>query len=147
MASYLINKKHKDDSILKFDGIEGYTFHPKSKETYLKVNEVKIVDKKMIDKILTMKYEKTFQKLVKLAMSVIDDEEASSEAASIVMDEVELVREILLNKYQKFLSQEKEELFLKKLRVIENEMRLKQVRIVAKYNYLQEQERAIGRSR
>ena len=114
----------------------------------MSVNSVKIVDKDMIDRILTLKFEKTFKRVVALAMSVIEsDDSETEESARIVLDEVELIREILLNKYQKFLNQEKEELFLKKLRLIENEMRLKQVQIVAKYNYLQEEEKTKGRGR
>ena len=147
MASYLLNKKNKNESILDFDDIEGYTFRPKKSNNYLNVDNVKIVNKDMIDRILTIKYEKAFKRLVSLAMSVLENEDASSEDTRIVLDETELVREILLNKYQKFLTQEKEKLFLKKLRLIENEMRMKQVEIVAKYNYLQNQEVSMGRSR
>ncbi len=149
MASYLINKKHHDESIVSFKDVDGYTFKPRSKnDSYIKVKAVKIVDKVMIDKILTMKFDKLFRQVVAMAMHVINDEDASEDDAQIVLDEVELVREILLNRYQKFLNYEKEQLFLKKLRLIENEMRLKQVKIKQKALYLEQmEEKTIGRSR
>ncbi len=141
MAGYLINKSHCDDSVVSIKELDGYTFKPKKgKGNYIKVNEVKIVDKVMIDKILSMKFDKSFKQLVALALRVINDEEADETAAEIVLDEVELVRQILLERYEKFISYEKKQLFLKKLRIIENEMRVKQIKIKQKAIYLEQQE-------
>ena len=149
MASYLINKRHHDESILSMNDVEGYVFKPKTKsDSYIKVKEVKIVDPKMIDKILTMKFDKLFKQVVAMALTVINDDDATDDDAEIVLDEVELEREILLNRYKKFLNYEKEQLFLKKLRLIENEMRVKQVKIKQKALYLEQmEEKTIGRSR
>lgn len=138
MANYLIKKKHQDESVVSIKELEGYTFKPRlTKDSYIKVNAVTIVDKVMIDKILTMKFNKSFKKVVQLALRVINDEDAADGDVSIVLGEVELVREILLNRYQKFLSYEKEQLFLKKLRLIENELRMKQVTIKRKAQLLE----------
>ena len=55
MANYLIKKKHKDESVVSIKELEGYTFKPRlTKDSYIKVNAVTIVDKVMIDKILTI---------------------------------------------------------------------------------------------
>ena len=141
MASYLINKKHQDESVVSIKELEGYQFKPRAtKDSYIKVDRVTIVDRVMIDKILTMKFNKSFKKVVALAMQVINDEDADDGDATIVLGEVELVREILLNRYQKFLNYEKEQLFLKKLRLIENELRMKQVTIKRKAQLLEMQE-------
>lgn len=149
MSNYFINKKHVDDSVLSMHEIEGYKFKPKlNKDGYISVSEVTIVDKVMIDKILTIKFNKNLKKLVNIAMKVINDDDSTDDDVRIVLDEVELVREILLNKYQKFISHEKEQLFLKKLRLIENELRIKQVKIKQKAMYLEmQEEKTIGRSR
>ncbi len=150
MASYLINKKHHDESVISMNSLEGYTFKPKMKNNhFINVNEVTIVDRKMIDHILSLKFEKAFKKVVAMALTVINDEEEDDETGTeIVLGEVELVRDILLNRYQKFINYEKEQLFLKKLRIIENEMRKKQVRIKQKAMYLERQEEMVhGRSR
>lgn len=138
MASYLINKRHKDECVVSIKELEGYTFKPRlTKDSYIKVNAVTIVDRVMIDKILTMKFNKSFKKVVQLALRVINDEDADDGDVTIVLGEVELVREILLNRYQKFLNYEKEQLFLKKLRLIENELRMKQVTIKRKAQLLE----------
>lgn len=149
MAGYLINKSHCDDSVVSIKELDGYTFKPKQgKGNYIKVNEVKIIDKVMIEKILSMKFDKAFKQLVALALRVINDEDADETAAELVLDEVELVRQILLERYHKFISHEKEQLFLKKLRIIENEMRVKQIKIKQKAIYLEQQEeKSHGRGR
>ena len=149
MAGYLINKSHCDDSVVSIKELDGYTFKPKQGENnYIKVNEVKIVDKVMIEKILSMKFDRSFKQLVALALRVINDEDADDDTAMIVLDEVELVRQILLERYHKFISKEKEQLFLKKLRIIENEIRVKQIKIKQKAIYLEQQEeKSRGRGR
>ena len=83
----------------------------------------------MINEILTIKFNRRFKKLLTLVSAVLNDTDATDADTALALDEVQLVKEILLNRYQKFLNQEKEELFLKKLRVLENELRLKQVMI------------------
>ena len=146
MVNYSISKTHIASSVIRLKGLEGYTFKPRNNENYLKVSEVTVVDDSLIDTILTIKFDKSFKRVVTMALKVINDEDADEGDTTIVLDEAELVREILLNRYQKYISKEKEVLFLKKLRLIENEMRLKQVAIKQKALYL-EQEKSKARGR
>ena len=149
MTSYVINKRHRDMEVFSIPSMEGYTFKPKAlSEDFIHVNKVNVVNHEMIDKILTRKFEKSFKRLVALSMRVLEEEEADEGDTTIVLGEVELVREILLNRYQKFIDKEKEELFLKKLRLIENELRMKQIKVKKKAEYLTLQEqksKGIGR--
>ena len=102
----------------------------------------------MIEKILSMKFDKAFKQLVAFALRVINDEDADDDIAMMVLDEVELVRQILLERYHKYINKEKEQLFLKKLRIIENEIRVKQLKIKQKAIYLEQQEeKSHGRGR
>ena len=141
MASYLINKGHKDESVVKFKNIDGYTFRPRvGKNDYIKVKEVTIVDPQMIDRILSQKFDKSFKKIVELAMIVVNNDSADEGDCELVVDQAELLREILLTRYQKYINYDKEQLFLKKLRLIENEMRMKQVQIKQRAIYLEQQE-------
>ncbi len=146
MAGYLINKGHVDDSVVSIKELDGYTFRPRPNSNYIKVNRVTIVDRMMIDRILSMKFDKSFNKVVRLALRVINDDDATSDDCEIILGEVELVRQILLTRYEKYINEEKEKLFLKKLRLIENEMRMKQVQIKQKAIYLEQMERSKGRS-
>ncbi|MGM9835064.1 MAG: hypothetical protein ACI31M_04740 [Bacilli bacterium] len=144
MAKYLIRKDKETNQIVYMEyDLHGYKFNPKKKNNnaYIEVNEVTIYNKTMIDAILTTKFNRTFKKLVVMAKRVIEeDEDATDDEIAICLDEVELVRQILVSKYESFLNHEKEQLFLKKLRLIENELRVKQILIKEKALFLQEQE-------
>ena len=149
MAKYIIIKDKDDNRKLYMEReINGYKFKPKMNDKYLKVNDVKVMDEEMIDNILTIKFNKMFKKLLTISLKVINSDDADEGDTQLALDEVEMVREILLNKYQKFLNQEKETLFLKKLRVIENQLRMKQVMIKEKammQNYQEIMEEGRGR--
>lgn len=145
MASYLIKKDNKTNQIvyMKYE-LQGYKFNPKSNnkdKAYISVKEVTIYNQVMIDTILSAKFNRIFNKVLNMAKLVLEDEDATSEEAMVCLDEVELVRQILLNKYDTYLNYEKEQLFLKKLRIIENELRIKEMLIKEKAMFLEEQER------
>ena len=142
MSSYIVAKGKKNSNILNISDFEGYDFSPKdNKSNPIKVTKVTIVDKKMIDKILSLKVEKYIRRLAALALRVIEDDDPSDDAADIVLDEAQLVKEILENRYKKFLNYEKEELYLKKVKIIENQLRMKQIEIKKRAMYLEILER------
>ena len=144
MSTYKVAKNNVNISISSIDRIDGYNFSPKDKKSnIIKVSKVTVVDKQMIDRILSMKFEKYFRRLVALALRVLedDDDSSSDDAADIVLDEAKLVKEILENRYKKFLNDEKEQLFLKKLRIIENQMEMKKIENKKKAMYMEMMER------
>ena len=132
MNFYLHRENGKKEIFSSNNYFNGYEFNPKKNKTLIKVNHITVVDPKMIDSILTLKFNKRFNKLLKYVTYLLNESNDDTGIA-IALNEVEKLRGILLNRYQKFLNQEKEELFLKKLRIIENELRLKEVMI---NNYL-----------
>jgi hypothetical protein len=144
MVNYLIKKKNKNNEIVYMEySLPGYVFVPKNKVTYLNVKSVKIIDPKLTDIILTTKFEEMFKKLMRIVNKILDDEDAGSDDTALALNEVTLIREILLNKYQQFLNKDKEALFLKKLRVVENEIRIKEMQI--QKSYLQQEDKGKAR--
>ena len=136
MASYVIRKKNKNNEIVYMEySMPGYTFSPKKIVSYLNVKNIKVIDNQMSYNILSIKFTERFKKLLKLVSLYLNDDDASDSDTSLVLDEVSQIKSILLNKYQKFINNEKEELFLKKLRLIENEIKIKDLKI--KENCLQ----------
>ncbi len=125
--AYLIKKNNKTNEIIYMEyDLHGYKFSPKkTKDAYIDVKEVTLINPEMIDSVLSIKFNQVFNKLFNKVVNIINDDDASESDTMMVLGEVELLRGILLNKYQNFLKSEKEELFLKKLRVLENELRVK----------------------
>lgn len=148
MANYLIKKDKKTNQIVYMEyELHGYKFNPKNRQNenkaYIDVKEVTVYNPIMIDAILTAKFNRTFKKIIAMAKMIIDDEDSTDDQVAICLDEVELVRQILLNKYNDFLNYEKEQLFLQKLRIIENELRVKQMYIKEKAMFLEMEEEKI----
>lgn len=134
MASFLLRKDEKESEILSMDyDAKGYTFKPRAKmrDNYILVNHIKLVNPLMIDGILTAKFNKKYRQLVMIVFNILQssDEETTEGDIMIALDEIAKLRVIILNKYQKFLSHEKEEKFVKQLRILENELRAKQISI------------------
>lgn len=128
--AYILKQNGDKKELFSSDvDFNGYKFNSKRSKNIIKVSNVTVVDPKMINEILTIKFNRRFKKLLTLVSAVLNDTDATDADTALALDEVQLVKEILLNRYQKFLNQEKEELFLKKLRVLENELRLKQAMI------------------
>lgn len=123
--AYILSKNDEKLSLYSTPNFEGCEFKPKKDKTIISVNKVLVVDKSLTDNILSIKFNDKFKALLKYAMYVINDEDATSTDTAIVLDEVAMLKGILLNRYQKFLSKEKERLFLEKLRLIENQIRSK----------------------
>ena len=110
----------------------------------MQVSHITVVNPRMIDSILSVKFNKRFNKLLKYINYLLNSDDSDSGNIAIALNEVALLRGILLNRYQKFLNQEKEELFLRKLRIVENELRLKEVMILVNENSYDEEK---GKSR
>ena len=135
MANFLIKKENKNKEVVYMEySTPGYEFTPK-KNLY-HISNVKIIDSDMNDVIITSKFDKNFKKLIILVNNFLADEDASSSDASIILDEIELVKSILKMKYNNLLKKEKEEHLLKKLQFLEKEVKKKE--ILLKEEYLEE---------
>lgn len=143
MPNYLIKKDNKKKTIIYMEyDLNGYIFHPKKRsEAHIDIEKIVIVNPSLIDKILTIKFNKAFQKISNVILKIIEDDDTDNDAVLIALDEVSRLKSIILNKYQKFLTLEKEEQFLKKIRILENELQLKMISLV------ETEDKEYGRSR
>lgn len=150
MASYLLKKDDKNNEIKNMAEGTGYTFKPNNRsKNHIEVNKLTIIKPDMIDAILTTKFNKNYRRLVMIVFNILQsrDDETTEGDIMIALDEVAKLREIILNKYQKFLKKEKEEKFIKQLRLLENELRAKQINIrmnMLNQMYMYEEEKSRG---
>ena len=146
MANFLIKRIDKNRKIKKIDKEkDGYDFKPRIHSVNLEVNKITLYNSSMIDIILSKKIEKYFERVASIVYDVLQnsDDDSTSDAV-IALDEVTKLREIVLNKYQKYLDKKKEENILKKLRFLENELRSKII-IQNTYEEYLENEKGHGR--
>lgn len=144
MAVYVLKKKTKKKRLVKFDYEScGYEFKPNIKKEHLiQVDHLCIVDENLISKILTKKQEKSFRRLTAITMSVLEDDDATTGDAIIALDEVAKQKSIILKKYQQYLKKEEEEKMLKRLKVLEKNLK---TRLVEIKNHEKEEELGFSR--
>lgn len=107
--------------------VRGFSYPlKKNKNNTWKIKELIIVNPDIISALISHNFDKKFQKIVELFFSSNDyEEDSTGTSLMMALDEVAHLRTIIINKYKRYLKKEKEEEFLKKLKVLENELRVK----------------------
>lgn len=136
---YVVKKRNKVLQVIDITyPFKGYKFKPKSVD----INSIIVVQDKLINSILSAKINIMFTRLLMIVNDAFDSDDNPS-GTQIALDEIALVKNTILNKYHKFLKSEKEELYLKKLALIEEEMMDKIYQYQISYNHVEK----VGKSR
>lgn len=125
------NKDEKDIKYFDYDKLDGYNLTIKKDVHFadaIDVNRVIIINPSFIDKIATRKVNTKFNKLINMMQIVceVGDEDESGEGYRIALDEATKLKYELINKYKKFIAEEKLELMIKKIEILEDELKLRQ---------------------
>ena len=125
MAVYLLKRKNKNKKILEFFYEDsGYEFKPNiQNDKLVKISNLYVIDEFLINKILIKKINKSFRRLAAISLSVINDDDATTGDAIIALDEIAKQKSIILKKYQKFLFKEEQDKILKRLKVLEKDLK------------------------
>ncbi|MBP5684749.1 MAG: hypothetical protein J6X02_05795 [Bacilli bacterium] len=127
---YLIVKKKEDKSITYFEynKIEGYDLSPKKGikiEDAINVNKVVIINPSLANKVAKKKIDLKFRKLLQLLNIVFESDDETGEAYRQALDEVNKLRMELINKYKKHLEDEEYDLMVKKLDILDQELKVR----------------------
>ena len=133
VTSRFLIVKEKDSKEIKYfdyDKLEGYSLTAKKDVHFadgIDINRVIIINPSFIDKIATKKIKSKFEKLVNMMQIVceVGDEDESGEGYRIALDEANKLKMELWNKYKKFISDEKLDLMIKKIEILEDELKLR----------------------
>lgn len=149
MEHYVIKKKNKNKKLNKFDFTEeGYVFKPNIKSPNLiKISNLSITNIEITNSILTKKLDKSFRKLAAIILNVLEDEDATSGDGTIALNELMKEKEIITRKYREYLKKEEQEKYLKRLKILEKEIKEKIVYLNLKEECLHEEELEKGHSR
>lgn len=125
MAVFVIKKRNRKKEIVSLNYKDiGYEFKPNIKnEKMVQISNLYLYDEKMINIVLMKKIDKSFRRLAAITMSVLNDEDATSADAIIALDEVAKLKSYILKKYNEYLNKEEEELHLKRLKMLENNLK------------------------
>ncbi len=106
--------------------IKGFKYVPKIKNK-LRVSEMTIVNPEIIYALVAANFNKKYKKILELYLLILqnDDEDAAEGYLMRALDEIAKLRSIIIRKYEKLLKKRDIEKFLKRLKIIENELRSK----------------------
>jgi len=142
--------KEKDSKEIKYfdyDKLEGYNLRAKEHIRFadaVDISRMIIINPTFIDKIATKKINAKFDKLINMMSYVCEVEDETGEGYRIALDEANKLQMELINKYRKYIEEEKLELMLKKIEILSGELKL---RLDVLYNSLEQEEKSRGRGR
>ena len=123
--------KTKDEKTIKYfeyDKVKGYNIKPKNTvkfEDAINVDKMILINPSLIEKMIDKKVKRKFDYLINLMSIVCDSDDGSSDGLYLALNEAEKFRNEILNKYRKYLEDEKIELLEKKLDILEDELKLR----------------------
>ena len=122
------NKDSKEIKYFEYDKLDGYSLTPKQNirfEDAININKMIIINPTMIEKLVDKKIKKRFDGFINLITIVCDDNDQSGSGYLLALSEAEKFRQELINKYRRYIDEDKFELLLKKISILEDEVKLR----------------------
>ena len=141
MNSYILKKDDEEKKVLLYKEQTGYEFSPK--KGIKRVKKITVIDEDVVSSILEDKVVKAYNRLIKIIYSLITaGDETTSGDVLVAYTELDRIRNILLYKYNQYLKKQFVDKYMKKLYVLELE--LKKVHVMELTDEIEEER---GKSR
>ena len=121
MSSYILKNNKEEHKVLLYQEKASYTFSPK--KGYNEVKKITILDPNMLNTLWEHKIDKEYSKLLKLIYSLVSNDDTTSTDVLIAYTEIERIKEYLLTLKNKGLKKELLNKYLKKLYILELELK------------------------
>lgn len=121
MSSYILKNNKEEHKVLLYQEKASYTFSPK--KGYNEVKKITILDPNMLNTLWEHKIDKEYSKLLKLIYSLVSNDDTTSTDVLIAYTEIERIKEYLLTLKSKGLKKELLDKYLKKLYILELELK------------------------
>lgn len=126
MKSFVIHEMKSKLELMDVISLKG-GFKYSIKSSNLKVKEIVILDPFIIDQLILSNFNRRYKKILEYYLTTLqsEDEDSSEGNFMISLDEIARLRSILIKRYNLVVSKKIEEKMLKKLKILENEIRMK----------------------
>ena len=105
-----------------------------SKEDIINVDEMVIINPSLIEKLISKKCKKTLERILKFISFIYDDDETGEESVELALNEIAKFKELLDTKYKEYMKEKEYKLMIKKLEILENEVKLRKLYLNSKEN-------------
>ena len=123
---YVIDKKKKKMKLMYYSiKMEGLDVKPKNnvKNLNIKARNVKIVDSKLRESYIKQRINKKIDKVISFMMKILNDDDTTEDDVGMVLDEINRLKGIVINKYKEHLNASEYKSLLTKLIMIEDEFK------------------------
>lgn len=123
---YVIDKKQEKMKLMYYDvKMDGLDVEPINnvKNLNIKAKKVKLVDKKLRESYIKQRINKKIDKIISFMMRIINDDDTSEDDVGIVLDEMNRLKGIIVNKYKEYINASEYKSLLSKLIMIEDEFK------------------------
>lgn len=129
-VKYLLVKDKKEESLeTDLKKISGFVFNPQNNIKYegILVDEIKLAKPELVEKVLKKKIKRKLSLYTQLIIELIDSSDEDDGTIDIVLNDLERYKRVINNNYKAYLSKKYLDLLLKKIDLLENELKTKQV--------------------
>ena len=126
MKKYIINKDNPNEKLLYYNvNIVGLSVTPNTSVPGYNVmaKRLTLVDPELREAYIKQKINKKIDKVIKFMIRILNDEDTSDEDAGIVLDEINKLKGIIINKYREYMIESEYKALLTKLILIEEEFK------------------------
>ena len=94
----------------------------------IEVDEMVVINQSLIDKLVSRKCKINLKRILEMTANMYDEEDDDNgDTVNNILDDIMRFRMLLDNKYKNYMDQKEYKKYLKKLEIIESEVKLKQL--------------------
>lgn len=126
MKKYIIDKDNPNEKLLYYNvNVVGLSVTPNKSVPGYKITAKKLtlVDPDLRETYIKQKINKKIDRVIKFMIKILNDEDTSDEDAGIVLDEINKLKGIIINKYKEYMIESEYKSLLTKLILIEEEFK------------------------
>ena len=127
--NYIVDKTNKEivHGYIDYDQINGFNIKPGNNVPYdgIEVGHLTLVEPSLIEIVLKRKTKRKLNAYLNFLITIIEDDDDDSEALNLVINDVDRYKSIIMNKYSKFLDKRYIKSLLRKVNMIEKELKQK----------------------
>ncbi|MEG0826074.1 MAG: hypothetical protein RR404_01250 [Bacilli bacterium] len=123
----IVKKTNEQTAQIDSKKMQGFNIKPLNKVDYegVKVNQMLIIKPSFIEKILKRKIKRKLEVYLQFIISMLDDSDTDAGKIEIALNDITRYKSIIKNNYRVYLDELYFELLIKKIDVIENELKVK----------------------
>ncbi len=121
---YVINKNNEKMKLMTYSiKMNGLDVKPKNGGSDIKAKNIKIVDPSLKENYIKKRINNKIDKVIKFMVNLLNDDDSTDEDVGMVIDEVNKLKGIIVNKYKENMKKSDYKALLSKLILIEEEFK------------------------